>query len=187
MLRRVVLRAVTLLMVGPALWAAEPAPQAIVDYARSSLPALGSDPVVVAAVRAENRRSKGLDHIKGLDQAWRESTGIPGYMRAWIDSECGRHLQQIRTSKPFYTLLFAMDDQGTNVAMTDKLARYWHGEEALFSSPFRSGAVWVSDMQFDEAAQAWVVYASVPVRDGSVTIGVLTVGIEVDAFEASTG
>ena len=78
-----------------------------------------------------------------------------------------------------------MDNQGANVAMTDKTSDYWQGDEAKFKESYNNGegAVHISDVEFDDSTQAYLVQVSVPVKDGDAIIGAITVGIDVDRIE----
>ena len=165
--------------------AAEKAPQKVVDLANSALVNLGTDPVIVAAVKAENAKGKTLAQIKEMDEKWKAHPGIADYMKAMMDSECGKHLQAIQNSAPYYSEIFVMDNQGANVAMTDKTSDYWQGDEAKFQKSFNGGAgsVFVDDVEFDDSAQTYLVQVSVPVKDGGKVIGAITFGINVDKIE----
>jgi hypothetical protein len=161
---------------------AEKAPEAVVQLGQTTLAALGTDPVIVAAVKAENAKGKTLDQIKALDKTWIATAGLADYMKVLMDSECGKHLRAIQASQPFFSEIFVMDNQGANVAMTDKTSDYWQGDEAKFQKSFNggAGAVFVDEVKFDDSSQAYLCQISVPVKDGDQTIGAITVGIDVD-------
>jgi hypothetical protein len=174
-----------ILAVGSAIsYAAEKAPQAIVDYAHSTLAKFGTEPVIVKAVKAENAKGKTLDQIKELDKKWMGTPGVTDYMKALMDSECGNYLRKIQQSVPYYAEIFVMDNLGANVAMTDKTSDYWQGDEAKFIKSYDNGkgAVFVDDVKFDNSTQAYLVQVSVPVKDGGKAIGAITFGISVDKF-----
>lgn len=162
--------------------AGEKAPQKVVDLAQSTLSAVGTDPVIVAAVRAENAKGKTLDQIKEMDKKWLATPGVADFMKALMESDCGKHLQGIQESKPFYAEIFVMDNQGANVAMTDKTSDYWQGDEAKFKESFKGGvgAVHISEVSFDDSTQAYLVHVSVPVKDGDKAIGAITFGIDIE-------
>ncbi|WP_028582655.1 PDC sensor domain-containing protein [Desulfogranum japonicum] len=164
---------------------AEKAPQKIVDLGNSTLAAFGSDPVIVEAVKAENAKGKTLDQIKAQDVQWQASVGVTDYMKALMESDCGKYLQKIQKSAPYYSEIFVTDNQGANVAMTDKTSDYWQGDEAKFTKSFAggSGAVFVDEVKFDDSAQTYLVQISVPVLDDGKAIGSITFGIDVDAVE----
>jgi hypothetical protein len=166
-------------------FAGEKAPQKVVDLANTTLAKLGMDPVIVKAVQAENAKGKTLDQIKAMDEKWKGHAGIADYMQALRDSECGKFLVKIQEGAEYYAEIFVMDNQGANVAMTDKTSDYWQGDEAKFQKSFNNGqgAVFVDEVEFDESTQAYLVQVSVPVMDGDKAIGVITFGIDVDKIE----
>jgi len=165
--------------------ASEKAPQKVIDLAKSTLANIGMDLVIVAAVKAENSKQKTLAQIKEMDEKWKTHAGLADYMKAIMDSECGRHLRTIQNSTPYYAEIFVMDNQGANVAMTDKTSDYWQGDEAKFKKSFAGGqgSVFVDEVEFDDSAQTYLVQVSVPVKDGDKVIGAITFGIDVDKVE----
>ena len=165
-------------------YAGEKAPQKIVDLANSTLAKFGTDPIIVGAVKAENAKGKTLDQIKELDKKWMATPGIADYMKALMDNECGKYLRKIQASAPYYAEIFVMDNQGANVAMSDKTSDYWQGDEAKFIKSYNGGKgdIFVDDVKFDNSTQAYLVQVSVPVKDGDKVIGAITFGINVDKF-----
>ena len=165
--------------------AGEKAPQKVVDLANSTLVKIGADPLIVSAVKAENSKGKTLDQIKEMDAKWMATPGIADYMKAIMDSECGKHLREIQASQPYYAEIFVMDNQGANVAMTDKTSDYWQGDEDKFTESYKGGAggLHMSDVKFDDSTQAYLVQVSFPVKDGDKVIGAVTVGIDVDKLK----
>ena len=165
--------------------AAEKAPQKVIDLANSTLAGMGTDPVIVKAVKDENAKGKSLTQIQDMDKTWKAHAGIAYYMQAIMDSECGRYLRSVQDGSPYYAEIFVMDNQGANVAMTDKTSDYWQGDEAKFKKSFNggSGSVFVDDVEFDDSTQAYLVQVSVPVKDGDAVIGAITFGIDVDKVE----
>jgi len=163
-------------------FAGEKAPQKVVDLAHATLSAVGTDPVIVAAVKAENAKGKTLGQIKEMDEKWKATPGIADYMKAIMESDCGRHIRKIQASASYYAEIFVMDNQGANVAMTDKTSDYWQGDEAKFNESFKggAGAIHISDVEFDESTQAYLVQVSVPVKDGDTVIGAITFGVDID-------
>ena len=166
-------------------YAGEKAPQKIVDFTHSTLVKLGTDPVIVKAVKAQNAQEKTLDQIKELDKKWMATPGIADYMQALMDNECGKYLRKIQASAPYYAEIFVMDNLGANVAMSDKTSDYWQGDEAKFIKSYNDGrgAVFIDDVKFDDSTQAYLVQVSVPVKDGNKVIGAITFGINVDKID----
>ena len=56
---------------------------------------IGTDPVIVKAVKAENAKGKTLAQIKKMDKKWRATPGIADFIQALMDSECGKAAQKI--------------------------------------------------------------------------------------------
>ena len=186
MKRMVIILTCLFLMLGTFIaLAGEKAPQKVIDLADSVLVKLGTDQVIVEAVKAENSKGKSLDQIKEMDKKWIAHAGIADYMQALMDSECGKYLRKIQKSASYYAEIFVMDNQGANVAMTDKTSDYWQGDEDKFKESYKNGqgAVHISDVKFDDSTQAYLVQVSVPVKDNDNVIGAITFGIDVDKIE----
>lgn len=162
--------------------AGEQAPPKVVDLANTTLAAFGADPVIVKAVREENAKGKTLAQIQEKDAAWKAFAGHADYMKAIMDSECGTHIRKIQEKVPYYTEIFVMDNQGANVAMTDKTSDYWQGDEAKFQKSYAAGAgaVFIDEVKFDDSTQSYQVQVSVPVMESGKAIGAITFGIDVD-------
>jgi len=177
--------AMATLLVGGVVLAGEPAPQKVKDLAEQKLVGYGSDPLIVAAVQAANAEARSLDQIKVKDAEWQKTPGVVDYMQALMDSECGKHLRKLQAAEPCIAEIFVMDNQGANVAMTDKTSDYWQGDEAKFQESFKggAGAIHISDVKFDDSTQAYLVQVSVPVVDGGRAIGAITIGVDVDQID----
>ena len=59
-----------LLSVGGEIYAAEKAPQKLVDLANSEMVKLGSDSKIVKAVKAQNAKGLTMDHIMAVNKKW---------------------------------------------------------------------------------------------------------------------
>lgn len=180
---RLLLAGVTVL--ATSLATAEQAPDSIVQLA-PSLQSWGQNPVVVDAVRSQNAKGLSLEQIRQRDAQWRATSGLDNEMQEMIEGTVGQELSRLESSKPYVTEIFVMDNQGANVAMSNKTSDYWQGDEAKFTESFKggAGALHVGDVEFDESAQAYLVQVSVPVVDGGKAIGAMTIGINIDDFEA---
>ena len=164
---------------------AEEAPQRIVELAHAQLAKWGKNPVIIRAVKAQNGKNRTLAQIKAMDKRWRKTPGIADYMEKMMESECGQFLRKVQETAPFYSEIFVMDNQGANVAMTDKTTDYWQGDEAKFKKSYNmgKGAVFVDRVEFDDSSQAYLVQVSVPVEENGRVIGTITFGIDVDQVE----
>lgn len=163
----------------------EKASDRVAEFANSTIVKMGSDSIIVKAVKAANSNNKTMASINELDEKWKAEKGIADYMQKMMDSECGRHLRSIKSKAPYYGEIFVMDNKGANVAMSDKTSDFWQGDEDKFKLSFNNGngGIHIGDAEFDESTQATLVQVSVPVKDGDTVIGALTIGIDVDKLK----
>jgi hypothetical protein len=114
-----------------------------------------------------------------------DTPGIDDFMKSLMASDCAKQLAAIQQSMPYIIEIFVMDNQGANVAMTDKTSDYWQGDEAKFKQSFNggAGAVFVDEVKFDESTQAYLVQVSVPVKDADKAVGAITFGIDIDKIQ----
>jgi len=185
-MKRIMVIAVVCMVValaGPAL--AEKAPEKVYTLASSQLAEIGKEPVIVAAVNAENAKGKSLSSIQAMDDKWKATAGVADYMQALMDNECARFLKDIQNSNPHYLEIFVMDNQGANVCQTDKTSDFWQGDEAKFKNSFNNGkgGIFVDEVEFDDSVQAYISQVSVPVIDGGRVIGAITFGIDIDGVK----
>jgi len=142
----------------------------------------GSNATLIAAVNAQNSAAMTLESIQRTDKQWRTDSGLSDFMQSLMDSPAAQELFRLEKSQSYFIELFLMDNQGANVAMTNKTSDYWQGDEAKFIESFKqgSGAVHVGKVKFDESTQAFLVQISVPVMDKGKAIGAITVGINLN-------
>ena len=158
--------------------------EAVRKLADTDLAALGRDPVIVAAVQAQNATGRSLDEIKALDAKWQATAGVADFMRALIDSPAGKHLAAFKQGHAYVSEIFVMDRLGANVAQTDKTSDYWQGDEPKFTECFTgAGQVFLSKMEFDESTQTYSIQVSVPVLEGDALIGAICIGVDVEKIQ----
>lgn len=181
----VLLTCLLVMMVAMNAYAGEKAPPKVRKLAEDVLAKFGSDSVIVAAVKAENEKKKTLEQIKKIDEKWINTIGIDEMMESMMNLPCSQHLNNIKKTADFYEEIFVMDNQGANVAMTNKTSDYWQGDEAKFVKCYKggSGEISISDVKFDDSTQVYLTQVSVPVLDEEQTIGVMTFGINVDKIK----
>lgn len=170
-----------LLMMGfGTVYAAQMAPKKVVDFANATLAKIGSDPAIIAAVEAANAKGITMDQIKAMDKKWKAESGLAGYMKAMMDSPCGKHLAQLKNKDAAITEIFVMGNQGGNVCMTDKTGDFWQGDEAKFKKSFKggAGAVFVDEVEMENNMS--ISQVSVPVIKDGKAIGAITFGVNVD-------
>jgi len=114
---KVILISMVLVWSVSAIYGGEKAPKKIVDFANSTLVKWGKDPIIVKAVKEENAKGKSLDQIKELDKKWMTTPGVDEFMKSLMENECGKYLQKLQSSAPYFSEIFVMDNQGANVCI----------------------------------------------------------------------
>ena len=150
--------------------------------------AIAADPVVIAAINAQNANSAGYDQAKidELDKQWRAEVDAASkpLIDATLANAASQYLKGVQdASAGKYTEIFVMDAKGLNVAQSSLTSDYWQGDEDKFTASFGAGAnaVHVSDVEQDESTQIFQSQVSVPVADPATgnLIGAITVGVDV--------
>lgn len=148
---------------------------------------LAQNPVVVAAVKAQNAETAGYDQAKidSLDAEWR--TEVDSASKPLIDKTMGTEASQFLSSaqndaEGLFTEIFVTDAKGLNVAQSTVTSDYWQGDEAKFTESFGKGAdaIYLGDIEQDESTQAYQSQVSIPVvdPDTGAPIGSITVGVD---------
>ena len=188
-MRKSLLIAVASLFIAPLAQAAGEHEDAIREMVDSKFRAWMSDPMMIEAIRAQNRAHAGLTQaeIDGLDKRWRAETAAPA--RPMINEVLGRPaskklLGYKNEAEGLFTEIFVMDNRGLNVAQSDPTSDYWQGDEAKWKKTFLAGpnAVFIDEVEFDDSTQTYQAQVSVAVPDpdtGSV-IGAVTIGVNVE-------
>jgi hypothetical protein len=155
-------------------------PPRVTEIAQKELPALAADPAITAAVAAQSAKATPLSAIKELDQRWQATPGIADFMKPCLESPAAQLLRDWRKKHKFLAEIIVMDNQGANVAISEKTSDYWQGDEKKFIEPFK-GAAFIDQMKFDESTQTYSVQVSVPVvgADGK-PIGAICFGIDIE-------
>lgn len=143
----------------------------------------GENPVLVAAVKEQNAKSATLEQIQKRDKEWMATTGMDDQMKAIMKNSGAQELDKLEATKPYFFESILMDNQGANVAMTNKTSDYWQGDEPKFTNAFKVGGVDIGKSKFDDSAKAYLIQVSVPVVDAGKVIGALCVGINLDELD----
>lgn len=164
---------------------------AIRSYLEAEIMAWASNPVLVDAIRAQNREHAGLSQadIDALDQTWRAEVGTDGsgIIGRVIENAAAEFLRgRVDAAGGMITEVFIMDAHGLNVAASAVTSDYWQGDEAKFSEtyPRGAGAVHISEVEFDESSQTYQSQVSVAIVDPATSevVGAMTVGLNAEAF-----
>ncbi|MCF8480993.1 MAG: PDC sensor domain-containing protein [Rhodospirillum sp.] len=164
-------------------------PDRIKDLA-STIQQWASAPTVVAAIKAQNTDHAGLSQadIDGLDTQWRAETEAPPspLIDGVLGNDLSAYLSKVKDGADgLYAEIFVMDNKGLNVGQSDVTSDYWQGDEAKFQQSFGAGpdAMHLSDVEFDESSQTYLIQMSLPINDGGAPIGAVTVGLNAEALQ----
>lgn len=138
------------------------------------------DPVLIAAIEAQNAKNVSIEQIKQRDQQWMATSDVDDFMAQLMKNEAAQRLLELESSQPYFLEMFLTANQGENVAMTNKTSDYWQGDEAKFTEAKTPGQLYVSDVEYDDSTLAYLVQVSVPMLKNDQVIGVLVVGINLD-------
>lgn len=161
-----------------------PAMRALLDKIGHKIEMWGTDPLLIAAVKEQNAKKTPMQTIHKIDERWM-ANGEKELASQLLNNAAAKRLQQlIGEQKSIYIETFLMDDQGANVAMTNRTSDYWQGDEAKWQKSFNNGvgALFIDEPAYDESAKAMVVQISVPVMEGKHAIGAITVAINEDVL-----
>lgn len=153
--------------------------QKLLSDEATHLQAWGSDPAIVAAVKAQNAKRLSAAQVKLLDEQWAAGTA-EALVKQVTTGPCADHLRSLLSASHGET--FVMDDQGALVCATAKTTDYWQGDEAKWQRAFNDGKgdVFIDRPKFDDSSAQRLAQISVPVLDKGVAIGAITVGVSID-------
>ncbi len=164
----------------------------IIEGSVNSLEALALSPSIIEAVEQANQTYQGRTQadidaeIATLDQAWKdEDPSVEARVGDIANHPVSTHLKDFMRTFPEEVEVFLTDIQGLNVAMTDRTGDYLQADEGWWQGAYNNGqgAVFISEVDYDDTAGAWAIDIGVPVRgkDGHEIIGILrgTVDISV--------
>lgn len=165
-----------------ALLAASPAGDKAKAWVVAHGLSLMTDPVLVAAVVAQNAKKFPLTLIQKIDDEWQKAETPMPIMIELQGNAAAKVLAALAKAQPALTEAFVMDDQGANVAMVAATSDYWQGDEAKWQNSFKGGAggVDVGKEKLDKSTNEVQQQISLPIlaADGTV-IGAITLGLAV--------
>ena len=188
-MKKILVAAVAMMLVAPMAHAAGENDAAIRKLVDSTIRAWISDPLLVDAIRSQNKTNSGLtqSNIDALDMKWRAEIGSG--VSPTIDEILGRPASKRllgfkNKGEGLFTEIFVMDSHGLNVAQSDATSDYWQGDEAKWKKTFLAGpdAVFIDDVEFDDSTQTYQAQVSLAIADpdSGAVIGAITVGVNVE-------
>lgn len=165
---------------------------ALQNLADNDIRSWAQDPAVVAAVKAQNKKSAGLQQgdIDKLDKDWRAETkgGASPMIDSVLANDLSAYLKGVKDkSQGTYTEIFVMDMKGLNVGQSDVTSDYWQGDEAKWEKSYGAGpdGILIDEVEFDDSSQTYQSQVSIAIVDpeSNTAIGAVTVGVNVEALE----
>jgi len=149
------------------------------------------DPLVIAAIKAQNEKTSGMseDVILKMDKQWRAETKAD--KKPLIDGIAGNALSAFLKEKQaesgeLISEMFVMDAIGLNVGMSNQTSDYWQGDEAKWQKSFLVGkdAIFIDEAEIDDSTSTLQAQASISIvdPDSGKVIGAVTLGFNLDAL-----
>jgi len=164
---------------------------AMTDYFSVHVAGWAENEAIIAALKAQNERHIGLTEadITAMDTAWRNEVGAddaPTITPVLQNPASDFLRQRVSASGGIITEVFVTDTHGLNVAASDVTSDYWQGDEEKHTATYGagSGAMHVSDIEFDESSQTYQGQVSVTISDPATgePIGAITVGLDAEGL-----
>ena len=158
--------------------------------ANGQLREIAQNPVVIAAIEAQNATTSAYDDAKinELDSQWRAEVGAGAkpLIDATLANDASKYLAQVQAdSAGAFTEIFVMDAKGLNVAQSTVTSDYWQGDEDKFTQSFGAGAaaVHLGEIEQDESTQTFQSQVSITIVDAAGNpIGAITVGVDLSTL-----
>ncbi len=151
----------------------DPAIQAKVDVHVKAIQAWASDPVIVAAVRAQNA-APPADFAAMTQEKWAASSVLDPFIRGLSKNAAAAILKERKS--PVVSEAFVSAADGRKVAFLSKTTRWSHKGTPKHDLPM-TGKVWQGQVEVDDSTGVQGVQVAVPVMDGGRPIGSLVVGL----------
>ena len=136
----------------------------------------GSLQTIVDGVKSQNENPPEPSEVRRQDRSWRSGSPPPGLMTSLATNICGKDLQALLSARSGYAAAFVMDSSGTVVCLASEIDGYSMANEPFFLGSFNdgNGVSFVGRKHRHRVLDFQVIEISVPVIDGTETIGVLT-------------
>lgn len=182
--------AVLLILLVPVLSSADQLTPEQIKQVQEKVTPLLSEAVLVDAIKKQNAKHATLSQadIDRLDKQWREEVKTQnGPLTSHvIDNDLSIFLSKLKKGDKVYTEIFAMDNRGLNVGLSDVTSDYWQGDEPKWAKTFLVGAdsIYADQIKYDESSQQNQAQISFTVADPATkkAIGAVTVGINVKSL-----
>lgn len=149
---------------------------AAVQAKATALAWIGTDPVVVEAVKEHNAHPSPQATAMTND-TWKGLTILDKFVRSFSKNAVVEHLKE--KQDPAVSELFISAADGTKVAFFAKTSSWSHKGKAKHEVPMK-GEVWFGDVEVDDSTGVEQIQVGFPVLDGETPIGSVVVGLALD-------
>jgi len=140
---------------------------------------------VIAANAAGTSSQAVLDR---LDQQWRNASDNDPLVIGILENDLAEDLVEFQSKFPALLEIFVTDKYGAIIASTNRTSDYYQADEEWWRVAWSDGrgAVYLSNVTFDESANANAIEIAVPVSPHNETtpIGVLRATLDLNEFAA---
>ncbi len=158
--------------------------------------AIGGDPNIVDAVTAANRAYGGISEeaiaarIQKIEGQW-ATPNTDFLVKDMMSSRASRWLQRQRTLNRRLLKIIVADENGAAVAATEKPLHYVEADQEHWQAVYAGGkgAVYVTDVRYDERTQSDYVQIAVPVlEEGSGRfVGIVSALVDISGLFSAFG
>ena len=143
---------------------------------------LGRHPVVVSEVKKLNKIHLSEERIQQIESEWTRTLDSELYIKSLMTGPLHKVLLDFEQSEPYFSEVFVTNKLGYIIALTSPTTDFIQSDEDKWVNSFAdgSGAIYFSPVYFDESAFNYLIQISIPVMNGDLAIGVITVGVNMD-------
>jgi len=153
--------------------------KAQVEAQLKSFSALGSDPIVVKAVK--DYMASPPSELNGMTQdTWAKLSVLSPEIKVLTKSDLATYLKTKKTN--LVVELFVSDADGKKVALFAKSSSWSHKGKPKHDIPM-TGKTWIGESELDDSTGKITVQFSFPVLDGGKPVGSIVVGLDMSQLK----
>lgn len=120
-----------------------------------------------------------------IDREWiNQAASSEALKRNIENSPLSRYLRDLQSAVPGEVEMFITDEQGFNIAMSNRTTDYWQGDEEWWQEA-ASGKIYISSPVYDESSHFWALNIAIPVysvSDPRVFTGVVRGTVDITSM-----
>lgn len=146
--------------------------------------ALAKQTEIVEAVKLANQNPPLPEDLHALDARWIAAKGQVPEAKQILDSTASVFLAKEMEKRIYFKEAILTGKLGETIAVNGVASDYWQGDEEKFTEifdtnlPSRKPDSYFSRARWDKSSKSMISQISVPVYDGQIMIGTLTVGVD---------